>query len=230
MNDTVYSPPHVRNRSVGLPGRPKQQIRLPAAQRQRQFVQIAFDLIAEKGFEGLRFQDVAERARVNNATLLHQFPSKEALIQGVVRLLVEEMRKERGAPREISKNAIEELRREFEDLAHFIEEVPKFFIVLTEIALRARRDKSIAKIVADRNQFWHGRLQKLLERGITQGVFTAKFNIEAVITSLMAQIKGIAHHASLSPSGRDELSAIVAEIADQVVLRLTAPSKRTKRG
>jgi len=229
MNDIASSLPHARNGSEALHGRPKKRVRLPAAQRQRQFVEIAFDLIAEKGFEGLRFQNVAERAGVNNATLLHQFPSKEALIRGVVRLLVEEMRKDRSAPRKITQNAIEELRREFEDLEHVLEEFPTFFIVLTEIALRARRDKSIAKIVADRNQFWHGRLEKLLERGIAQGVFTAKFSIEAVIASLMVQIKGIAHHVSLSPGGRDDLSVIVTEIADQVVLRLTAPGKRTKR-
>ena len=229
MNKSTLPPLFTGGRSIRRRGQPKKRLRLPAAQRQMQFVKIAFDLIAEKGFEGLRFQEVAKRAGVNNATLLHQFSTKEALIQGVVRLLVEEMRKERRAHRHDPKDAIEELRWEFEDLRCFLEEVPTFFLVLTEIALRARRDRSIARIVGDRNQFWHERLKGLMERGMAQGVFTSRFDIEAVITSLMVQIKGIAHHVSLSPHGGDDLPGLIKEIADQVVLRLTAPNEGTKR-
>ena len=70
----MTDPLDTHDSAVTRPGRPKKRIRLPAAERQQQFVQIAFDLIAEKGFEGLRFQDVAEKAGVNNATLLHRFP------------------------------------------------------------------------------------------------------------------------------------------------------------
>lgn len=175
----------------------------------------------EKGFEGLRFQDVAERAGVNNATLLHRFPSKEALIQGVVHYLTGEMRAPRTGDEMAPKDPIEELRREFEELRRFLEDVPAFFVVLTEIALRARRDRKTARVVEGREKFWHQRLDELLQRGISQGVFRSDMNVEATITSLMVQVKGIAHHASLSPRGRDELPAVISEIADQVTERLT---------
>lgn len=202
------------------------RIRLPASERRQQFVAIAFDLIAEKGFEGLRFQDVAQRAGVNSATLLHQFASKEALIQAVVHLLVERMRTSRTPPSTAPKDAIAELRQEFDDLQQFLNEVPTFFIVLTEIALRARRDKSIANIVGSREQFWHQRLAGLLQRGISQGLFDSKVDSEAVIVSLMVQIKGIAHHASLSPGGGKLLPVVASEIAEQVLLRLTSYGRR----
>lgn len=193
-----------------------------AEDRQRQFVGIAFDLIADKGFEGLRFQDVAERAGVNNATLLHQFPSKELLIQRVVHFLVDEMRARRMSAGAAPKDALEALRREFEELQCFLEEVPTFFIVLTEIAMRARRDGAIAKIVEGRDKFWHQRLEELLKRGISEGVFRSDLKVEATILALMVQIKGIAHHASLSPRGRDDLSTVITEIAAQAVERLKA--------
>lgn len=57
--------------------------RLKADDRRRQIVETAFDTIAEKGFEGLRTRDVAERVGINSATLHHYFPTKEALVEGI---------------------------------------------------------------------------------------------------------------------------------------------------
>src|SRR6266496_4069965 len=54
--------------------------------RRQALVQAAFDAIAERGFEGLRTRDVAAQVGVNIATLHYYFPTKEALIRGVVEL------------------------------------------------------------------------------------------------------------------------------------------------
>ena len=54
--------------------------KLAAGKRRQQLVSIAMEQIAKKGFEGLRFQEVAKQAGVNNATLYYYFPTKEALI------------------------------------------------------------------------------------------------------------------------------------------------------
>jgi len=202
----------------------RKRVRLPALERRRQFVQIAFDLIAEKGLEGLRFQDVAAQAGVNSATLLHQFASKEDLIKAVVRFLVEEMRAERNAPSGRAANAAEELRREFEELGRFIDERPGFFVVLTEIGLRARRDDAVGEIVAAMDQFREQRLGDILRRGIAEGVFRQDMDVETTLLSLMVQIKGIAHHAALSPGAGERLSSVIGEICEQVLLRLSGRS------
>src|SRR2546425_11052156 len=64
------------------PGRP------PASgeqeSRREELVLAAYRRIAEAGFEGLRTRDVAAEAGVNIATLHYYFPTKEALIRGVV--------------------------------------------------------------------------------------------------------------------------------------------------
>ncbi|HWE84570.1 MAG TPA: TetR/AcrR family transcriptional regulator [Terracidiphilus sp.] len=198
----------------------KKRVRLPAVERRRQFVEIAFDLIAEKGLEGLRFQDVAAQAGVNSATLLHQFPSKEDLIQAVVRFVVEEKQAEPNAPGGQAGNAAEELRQEFEGLGQFIEEDPGFFVVLTEIGLRARRDDAVAALVVAREQFRDRRLGDILRRGIAEGVFRRDLDVETAILSLTVQIKGIAHHAALSPGAGERLSSVIGEICEQVLLRL----------
>ena len=59
--------------------------------RRRQRLEIAFNLISSRGFEGLRFGEVAAQAGVNNATLYHYLLSKGALIQGVTEFLTEQL-------------------------------------------------------------------------------------------------------------------------------------------
>src|SRR5437879_2112513 len=56
-----------------------------APDRRRELVLAAYQRIASQGFEGLRTRDVARDAGVNIATLHYYFPTKEALIRGVVR-------------------------------------------------------------------------------------------------------------------------------------------------
>src|ERR1700682_6833679 len=53
-------------------------------QRRQELVQAAFNQIAQHGFEGLRTRDVASEVGVNIATLHYYFPTKEALIRGVL--------------------------------------------------------------------------------------------------------------------------------------------------
>src|SRR5215469_15139511 len=54
------------------------------ADRRSALVQAAYARIARQGFEGLRTRDVAADVGVNIATLHYYFPTKEALIRGVV--------------------------------------------------------------------------------------------------------------------------------------------------
>src|SRR5262245_22947736 len=54
------------------------------ADRRRALVAAAYRRIASGGFEGLRTRDVAADVGVNVATLHYYFPTKEALIRGVI--------------------------------------------------------------------------------------------------------------------------------------------------
>src|SRR5919108_1695094 len=53
-------------------------------ERQEELVAAAYRLLAARGFEGLRTRDVAAAVGLNVATLHYYFPTKEALIRGVV--------------------------------------------------------------------------------------------------------------------------------------------------
>lgn len=191
------------------------------SERRRQLVKIAFEQIANKGFEGLRFQQVAKAAGINNATLYYYFPSKEALIQGVVAFLMDRLKEPGSGPTPPAESAVEELRRMFEGVSRRVTEDPEFFVVITELALRAKRDPAIDAIGKQRDGFWERRLRDILERGMAESAFRPDLDLEVTVASLMAQIKGIAHHAAMGERKPGEVNAVVAEIARQVEHWLT---------
>lgn len=195
--------------------------------RRRQLVQIAFDLIASKGFEGLRFQQVAAQAGINNATLYYYFASKEALIQGVVEYMMAELK---TPPVEVDKppcNALEELRQMFEEARRRLKGNPSFFIVITELALRAKRDPAIDRIGEDRDKFWVNRFTGIVERGVAQGIFRSELDREATAASLMIQMKGLAHHAAMRERTPGEIDAILSTLAAQIEHWLTCGNSRS---
>ena len=192
-------------------------------------MQIAFDLIASKGFEGLRFQEVAAGAGINNATLYYYFPSKEALIQGVVDFLMERLKTPPAQPAEPAANALEELRQMFEGVRRRIGEDPSFFVVITELALRAKRDPAIDRIGEQRDNFWERRIAGILERGIREGVFRRNLDKDVTATALMVQMKGVAHHAAMRKRKAGEIDSIISELAAQVECWIRIEEARTHK-
>ena len=98
--------------------------------RKRELVGIAYRLIADIGLEGFRIRQVAAAASMDNGTLHYHFPSKEALIQGVVDHLVRDLETNRAPGNKNGRQtALDELGTEFEDIRVRLHESPEQFVV-----------------------------------------------------------------------------------------------------
>src|SRR5256885_14779897 len=114
-------------------------------ERQEALVQAAYDLLAERGFEGLRTRDIAAKVGVNIATLHYYYPSKEKLIRGVVGYAMERFRttlRPAGSPGE-------QVKVQFAGIRRLARTEPELFVVMGELGLRGRRDHAIAGVVRD---------------------------------------------------------------------------------
>jgi AcrR family transcriptional regulator len=201
---------------------PRRRARGPAAlsrARRQALVQIAYRHIAAHGFEGLRVRAVADEAGINHATLLHYFPTKEALIQAVVEYLQHEFQVSR-MPRPSSPTPLDEVRLEFEDVRRRLQENPELMVVLTELRVRSRRDPAVAAALRWLDDTWHGYLVDMLRRGMAAGAFRADLDPAAAATALMAQIKGLGTHA-LDHSDPAELDVLTRVLVAQVAYWLT---------
>ena len=181
-------------------------------QRRQELVEAAYCVLAEKGFEGLRTREVAERVGINIATLHYYFPSKEALISGVVEHLLQLLRQPQvSIP--ATATAVERLRAEFADISIRVVKSPEQLKVLTELAVRSWRDPSIARILSYLDAAWQSHLESIFRDGIKENSFRQDLDVKATAAAMMSQLRGLGYQKNLNASG---LKTVVTLISQQI--------------
>jgi AcrR family transcriptional regulator len=191
--------------------------------RKSELVAIAYRLIAQNGLEGFRIRQVAAEAGIDNGTLHYHFPSKEALIHGVVDYLMEDLQNSRAVGSGADPSALDELHMEFEDIRLRLHRTPEQFIVLGDLAVRSWRDPVIAKMFKKLDDGWHVHLVALLERGVRQGLFRKNLNVPLCARAIMVALRGIGFQAKLPHRKIDELLSELASQTEHWIMTPNAP-------
>lgn len=154
--------------------------------RREQISQAAFASIAERGFEGLRMRDVAERAGVNIATVHYYYASKEQLIHAAYGELQARFR----ATTPAAGTAAERLTAHLQGVRDLLLEDSALRGVLAEIALRARRDPELEKAVRQVEDAWFDEVRALLLAGLEDGSWTVPLDPDAAAALVLSLCKG----------------------------------------
>ncbi len=190
--------------------------------RANEVVQAAYELIAEKGFEGLRTREIAARVGINSATLHYYYPTKEALIGAVVRYLMQELQRSRVLVNDTAP-ALDRLRAEFEDIRIRLKDSPEQLLVLTELTLRAWRDPAIAKLLEYLDEGWKGHLMSIFEAGIVEKMFRPELDVSETAKAMMSQLRGLIYQGKRDPT---EVDRMVQHIALQTEYWVRKATKR----
>jgi len=165
--------------------------------RSQALVLAAYHCIVEKGFEGLRVRDVAAQVGINPATLHYYFPTKEALVHGVV-LYVTQRLAQTAATSEGSPK--EQLRTHLHKLLLIMQAEPALFIALSELKLRALRDPTIRASGQQQVESWYEFLINILQNGIKQGQWPDDLDPEAVAAAIIALVQSVSLNITLLPN------------------------------
>jgi AcrR family transcriptional regulator len=155
--------------------------------RRQELILAAYRQIAERGFEGLRTREVAAEVGVNIATLHYYFPTKEALIRGVLEHAMGRFRTTlapHGSPSDQLRNYLRATRK-------LLADEPELGSVMGELALRSTRDKSIAAIMTDMYDAWHRAVRGLLRRGVREGGLRPELDSEGVAALVVASLSAM---------------------------------------
>lgn len=175
----------------------------------------ARELIAERGFEGLRTRDIAARVGINVATLHYHVPSKEALIRIVAQSLrADFIAQHMARPRE-GLSAVEVLKLEFADFRETIVDNPDRFAVMAELSERAKRDPSVAAEVAPMQAYWRRQLAEILDAGSREGEFRPDIDPEAAAAMVIGAMVG----ASRADKSLQLLDRVCAELLRALAVR-----------
>jgi AcrR family transcriptional regulator len=154
------------------------------ADRRSALVLAAFNQIASRGFEGLRTREVAAEVGLNIATLHYYFPTKEALIRGVIAHAVQRFRSTL-APH---GSSADQLRNHLRAVRTLLREEPQVGAVMGELALRSARDASLARIMRETNDAWHKTLRGLLRRAARDGQLAPELDSDEAAALIVATL------------------------------------------
>ena len=167
--------------------------------RQQALVLAAFNQIAERGFEGLRTREVAAGVGLNIATLHYYFPTKEALIRGVVAHAMDRFRSTlapHGSPADQLRNHLRAVRK-------LLRDEPEVGAVMGELALRSARDPSLARIMSEAFLAWQRTLRGLLQHAAREGHVSRDLDNDDVAALIMATLTSLTLPSTASADRTD---------------------------
>ena len=124
---------------------------------------------------------------MNIATLHYYFPTKEALIRGVVAHAMQRFRSTlapHGSPADQLRNHLRAVRK-------LLREEPQVSAVMGELALRSARDPSLAQIMRETYDAWHRTLRGLLKRAARDEQLAPELDSDDVAALIMATLTGM---------------------------------------
>src|SRR3989442_5312830 len=179
----------------------------PKADRRRALVGAAYRRIANQGFEGLRTRDVAAEAGVNIATLHYYFPTKEALIRGVVGHAMARFRTTFAT----GARPGEQLAAQLRGVRRLAIQEPELFVVMGELALRSGRDPAIAAIFKETIDACHSTLRTLVHHAQSEGVVDRRLDPATVASLVIAALNGL-FMVPVAKAGSERIDRTLAQL------------------
>jgi len=188
------------------------------SEKRWELIRAAYRLIAERGFEGLRVQDVAAFAGMNHATLYHYFPTKEDLIWGVVEYLRQELTTPLVDVDDVDYTTPLGIIRSMFLATHYrLQETPELIMVLSELILRSTRNPAIQSALKEMDSRWYAFLKHTLLTGMQQGVFRADLDPDQTATELMVLQRGVINLSFTCPD-LISLKHIISDIEKLIIV------------
>jgi AcrR family transcriptional regulator len=167
----------------------------------RDLLVAAYELIAHKGFEGLRTRDIVARARVNISTLHYHFGTKEALLEAVVLFVAQKFAGEGGALARTPPDPT--VRGHFERTLATFRRNPELAIVLQELALRAQRDAATRKAFRPILAYWNLTVTESVRAEVRAGTLPPGADPEELALVITSFIIGAITQQGVNPKALD---------------------------
>lgn len=175
--------------------------------RRRAIAAAARAIIVEKGLEGLRTRDIAERVGINVATLHYHVPSKEALIGLVAETMKTEFRAQSLARPRAHLPASEQLEHEFYDFREMYTERPEIIAVMGELIERGRRDPVVKAAIEPMQRHWQKMVADIFAAGRDEGSFRADIDPEPASVMFIGALISFCRFGDTSPDRYERLCA-----------------------
>lgn len=163
----------------------------PRLDRRDAIVATGLRQLARLGFEGLRIRDVAAEVGMHHATLLHYFPTKEALVLGLVDRFMTQFAAADEREGTSAASPSERVRAHHRAIRGRMASDPETFSVLNELAARAQRDAAVAAALSRATEAWAAHVRSLLEAARANGALAEPVDLEALVDLEIGLFQGL---------------------------------------
>ncbi len=168
---------------------------VPEAERRIQILQAARGIFVERGFLAARVEDIAARAGLSKGAVYFYFPSKRAMFDALVdeeyeRTLQILLETENASINSTMK--LFRLGREYLEYFSAIEDPPRFFLLMTEMAIRDDGVRQHLRAIHER--FVQG-ISHVIAQGVAEGLFRP-VDPQAVAVLLKGLVDGLSGQAA----------------------------------
>ena len=140
----------------------------PEGSTQERILTAALDVFAERGFEGARVRDIAERAGANLGLLTYYFGDKEQLWKAAVTRAFTELGEELGGLLSAGDDDLGELERTVRHFVRFVARRPAFMQLMND---EGKRDGPRMRWLADTHvRPFYDAIRARIERAQARGV------------------------------------------------------------
>lgn len=163
-------------------------------------------LIVERGFEGLRTRDIADRLGINIATLHYHVPGKARLIELVAQSLRDDFIAQQARQPRDGLTALARLKLELRDFRETFIHDPERLIVMAELIQRARHDDAVRAVIQPMQEHWLGHFEAIVADGRQAGGFRADADPQACAQLIVAALMGFRRLPRAGPEAFDAMT------------------------
>ena len=189
------------------------------SRRRDEFLRIAADVFAKRGYQGAGMREIAERCGVQPAAIYYYFPSKATILEAICNYgatqFVERLAAIQGAELTVEQKVEQAIRAHLEPLVDNQFYVHAFLFQRRELPTAVRRP--LDALARNYEELWFA----LLVEGQTRGVISKDIDRKITVLAILGMCNSVARWSRVT--GELQLDAIVTTFTRLISSGLFAP-------
>ncbi len=197
--------------------------------RRTQILEVARDLVAERGFEALTYSALEARLSFSRGVITHHFRNKHDIVTALLRASVREV--DSATVQAVTETAdhAERIRRTIRsNVRGFLDREAALRVLITFLG-QSQRDPKMSQFTSSLLARWRRWTAKVLEGGVAGGAFRSH-DTEAMAGVIVGQILGLVMQEISAPGAFDlDLALTMAEESALASLQVQTGNRVSSR-
>ena len=186
--------------------------------QQERIVQKAHEMFMKFGIRSISMDEIAAQLGVSKKTIYHFFADKDALVEAVINIEINDSERECVDYREKSENPIHEIFLAIDDVMEMLKVMNPTLVY----DLQKYHPVVFRKLSDYKNKFLYRVIKENLERGIAEELYRPEINTD-ILTRLRLATIFLMFNPEMMPPGKNTAGELIKEITMNFLYGLATP-------